>query len=292
MIWLRLHLVVACLGALAACAGAAPPTPEPAGPAPTPTLLGTADPPKPAQAPATPRPSICIFRTGPSDEAGVYRFDWQNATLTLSTKIGPLIVDGPRNLAPGPRQLVLLHNFHFDDPGSVNINFAPGGTLIDDPGRGVQEVRDPGGTLVSQAWTDPVGDAGGLPAYLDIVRVERSFGYYPNSLVRVYLAGIHSGPFIWNFQSVSVIVGGVTFTQQSYYDNRIALSQTDSQGRTSSWAGPVTVGGNVFSFPLEIGVDQPVSASTATSSGGGDVAGPYPQDFMQKYWQAASQKCP
>lgn len=288
----RLCLATFLFCALAACGAGAEAAPTPATPQATPTLLGTANPPTPSLAPPTPKPPVCIFRVGASDEAGLYRFDWQNATITLQTKIGPLIVDGPRTLVPGPRQVLLIHDTHFDGTGSLNINFAPGGTLVDDPALGLQEVHDAGGGVVSEAMADPAGDTHGLPAYLDIVRVERTYGYYPNSQVRVYLAGIHTGAFIWNWQSVSVSVAGQTFTQQTFFDNHVVLSQTDSQGRVTGWDGPVTVDGNAVVFSLLAGPDQSVSAATANSGGPADSAGPYPQDHMRKYWQAAGQWCP
>lgn len=277
---------------LSACASGArsstPPDPPPF----TPTLLGTANPPTHPPATAAHRPAACIFRTSPADEIGVYRFDWQNAALTLDTRIGPLIVDGPRSLAPGWRRLILLQNTRLAGPSSVIVNFDVGGTLVDDPLLGVQEVRDAGGTVVTQTMADPAGDTRGLPDYLDIVRVERAFGYYPNSLARVYLAGIHSGPYIWTFQSVAVSVAGVTYTQQNYYDGRIALIETDGQGRVKPWPGPVTVEANAFAFALQTGIDQGLTAFTSTSSGGGDVAGPYPAEAMQAVWEAARRSCP
>ncbi len=272
---------------------AAPTTLPPRSPVPqeTPTLLGTNNPSTQTVPTALPKPASCFFRTNPTDEIGVYRFNWQNATITLNTKIGNLIVDGPRDLTPGPRQLVLLHNTQLTAQASVIVNFDPGGTLIDDPLNGVQEVRDAGGTVVIQNMTDPQGDTKGMPAYLDIVRVERTFGYYPNSVVRVYLAGIHTGQYIWSSQNVSVAVAGQTYTQTNFSDGRIALTQTDTVGRVTDWAGPVTVTGNVFAFALQVGVDQPVSAATITSSGGGDTTALYPVEAMNQVWQAVKQHC-
>lgn len=258
----------------------------------TPTLLGTANPPTRAPASATPRPTTCIFRTSPTDEIGLYRFDWQNATITLDTKIGALIVDGPRGLTPGPRQLILLHNTQLSPQSSVIVNFDVSGSLIYDPLNSVQEVRDFGGTLVTQTMTDPTGDTKGLPDYMDIARVERTFGYYPTSLVQVYLAGIHPGKYIWTFHSVAVSLAGITFTQRNFFDGTLALTETDSQNRVKEWPGPVTVTDNVYTFALQVGVNDPVMAATTTSSGGGDLAGPYPTAALQKVWEAAKQFCP
>jgi hypothetical protein len=241
---------------------------------------------------ATPQTGACIFRTSPTDEIGVYRFDWQNATITLDTKIGAIIVDGPRDLTPGPRRLILIHNTQLPAQASAVINFDAGGSLIYDPLNGVQEVRDFGGTTVTQTMTDPQGDTKGLPNYMDIVRVERSFGYYPTSVVRVYLAGVHTGNYIWTFHSVSVALAGYTFTQQNFFDNTLKLTETDSQNRVKDWLGPVTVNENVYAFELRVGVDSPVTASTTTSSGGGDVAGPFPAEALKKVWEATKQFCP
>ncbi len=259
---------------------------------PTPTLLGTANPPTRVPPTAAPQPGTCIFRTDPTTEIGVYRFQWDNATFALDTKLGPVIIDGPRTLTPGSRQLILLHNADLAPSFGVALNFDAGGSLVYDPASGVQETRDAGGTVIIQNMTDPVGDANGLPAYLDITRVERTFGYYPNSTVRVYLAGVRDAPQIWTYQSVAVFLGGETYTRQSFSDGRIALTVTDTQGRVKDWPGPVTVEINVVAFALQTGVEEAVSASTFTSGGDGDTVGPYPVENMQSVWDAAKQFCP
>ena len=270
-------------------------TPLPLGsPAPrlTPTLLGTANPPTRVSPSATPQPDTCIFRPSPIDEIGLYRFNWDNATITLDTKLGPIIVDGPRTLTPGPRQLILVHNAELSAASNVSLNFDVGGTLIYDLANDAQETRDAGGTVLIQSLTDTHGDTLGLPAYLDIIRVERTFGYYPNTIVRVYLAGVHTGDFIWTFQSVSVSLGTETYTQQKFYDGKVALTVTDTKGRTKDWAGPVTEAGNAVSFTIQTGWDDPVAAATITSSGGGDTAGPFPVEAMQRVWDAVKEFCP
>jgi hypothetical protein len=241
---------------------------------------------------ATPQSDSCIFRTSPSDEIGVYRFNWDNATITLDTKLGPIIVDGPRTLASGPRQLVLLHNAKLSDSTNIIVNFDVGGALIYDLANEAQETRDAGGTVLIQSLADPLGDTLGLPAYLDIIRIERTFGYFPNSIARVYLAGIHTGQFIWTFQSVAISLGKETYTQQKFYDGTIALTLTNTKGQTKDWAGPVTEVDNAVSFALQTGWDEPVAAATITSSGGGDSAGPFPAEEMQKTWEAANEFCP
>jgi hypothetical protein len=258
----------------------------------TPTLLGTVNPPTPAAPTATPRPTTCFFRTDTQTEIGLYRFDWQNYTFTLDTRIGAAIVDGPRTLTPGPRQLILVHNFDLPPSFGLTINFDVGGTLIYDPGAGVQEVRDAGGTIIIQNMTDPLGDARGLPDYLDIVRLERSFGYYPNSTVRVFLAGVRTGTQIWTFQNFTVRVGDETYTRQSMADGKINLTVADSQGRIKEWPGPATAEGNIVAFDLQTGVDQAAAASTSTSGGEGDSIGPYPVGQMQTLWETAKKFCP
>lgn len=273
-------------------ASCAPAPTLPYTPAPTATLLGTVSPPATrAPTPTTPR-NTCIFRTEANVEVGVYRFDWQNAAFTLETRIGSLIIDGPRALTPGPRRLILAHDAEMPDSYGLVVNFDTGGTLIVDPALGAQETRDAGGTALTQSLADPRGDANGLPDYLDLIRVERAFGYYPNSVVRLYLAGVRAAPQIWTFQESAVTLAGETYTRRSYADGKIALTRTDSQGRASDWPGPVTVDGNVVSFPLQTGVDQAVSASTATSGGSGDTVGPYPVDGMQELWERAKMLCP
>src|SRR5204862_3067501 len=127
-----------------------------------------------------------------------------------------------------------LHNTQLPAQAGVTVNFDTGGTLIDDPLNDVQEVRDAGGTVVTQNMADPAGDTKGMPNYLDIVRLERSFGYYPTSVVRVYVAGIHTGQYIWSSQSVWVAVAGHTSTQQNFSEGRIALTDTDTRGLVSA----------------------------------------------------------
>ncbi len=258
----------------------------------TPTLLGTVSAVTRLPPTLTPQPPTCIFRTGPDTEFGLYRFTWDNATFTLDTKLGPLIVDGPRTLTPGPRQLLLFHNVTSSPAAGFAINFDVGGTLLWDPAHGAQEVRDAGGTAFIQTLTDPTGDANGLPPYLDIIRLERTFGYYPNSIVRVYLAGVRTAPQIWTFQSIGLTLGGSTFTRQSFADGRIAHTQTDGKGPPTNWPGPVTVADNVVSFALQTGVGDAVGAFTATSGGAGDTVGPYPLADMQAAWDAAKKSCP
>lgn len=258
----------------------------------TPTLLGTVNPPTHLAPTATLRPSTCFFRTDTQTEIGVYRFDWQNYTFTLNAKIGDVIIDGPRTLTPGPRQLILVHNQELPPAFGLAISFDVGGALIYDPATGVQEIRDAGGSITAYSMTDPLGDAQGLPDYLDIVRIERSFGYYPNNTVGVYLAGVRTTPQIWTFQNIAVSVGKETYTRQSFADGKIKLTVTDSQGRVKEWPGPATMDGNVAAFNLQTGVDQTVSATTSTSGGEGDFAGPYPVDRMQTLWEAAKKFCP
>jgi hypothetical protein len=110
--------------------------------------------------------------------------------------------------------------------------------------------------------------------------------------VRVYLAGIHPGRFIWTYHEVAVAVGSQTFVQRNNYDSTLALIELDAQGRAKDWGGPVTVENNITTFALQVGVGEPVTATTTTSSGGGDVAGPYPTERMQKVWAAAKEFCP
>ena len=261
-------------------------------PFPTPTLLGTVHPPTRASATTTSLPSTCLFRTDTNTEIGLYRFDWQNFTFIIDTKIGPVIIDGPRTLTPGPRQLILIHNMQLPSSFGIIVNFDASGTLVYDPANGAQEIRDAGGSVTNQSLSDPLGDANGLPAYLDIVRVERAFGYYPTSTVRVYLGGVRTASQIWTFQSVLVTLGGEAFTRQSFADGKIVLSAVDSRGRAIDWPGPATVEDNVVTFALQTGVDQPVGAATATSGGDGDTVGPYPIEEMNTIWETARKSCP
>ncbi len=287
-------LILISLISFISCTSATPTPPAElqASPAPTATLLGTAHPLTRTPPTATPVSAACLFRTDAKTEIGLYRFDWQNFTFTIDTKIGPMIIDGPRTLTPGPRQLILIHNLQLPPSFGVGINFEAGGTLIYDPANGAQEIRDAGGSVSSQSTNDPLGDANGLPAYLDIVRVERAFGYYPTSTVRVYLADVRAAPQIWTFQSVMVTLGGDTFTRQSFADGKIVLAAVDSRGRAIDWPGPATIEDNVVTFSLQTGVDQPVGAATATSGGDGDNAGPFPVEAMKTVWEAARKFCP
>jgi hypothetical protein len=262
-------------------------------PQPTPTLLGTVRAVTTRNAPtATPRPDHCVFRTGPADEVGVYRFDWDNATFSLDTKIGQLIVDGPRGLTTGPRQLILTQPDSHPPNLSVIINFDVDGSLLYDVSQSAQEVRDGGGSVQVQTLTDPADDTKGMPTYLDIVRVERSYGYYPNNTVRVYLAGIHSGALIWSFQDVAIQIGSKTYTYRKVFDETIQLLETSATNQSKPWDGTVTVENNVVSFNLQVGIGETFTATTATSSGPVDTAGPFPATNMQDLWNATKQYCP
>ncbi len=268
------------------------PTPQPlSAPATTPPLLGTVNSPTRTPAASTPSPGTCLFRTDATTEIGLYRFDWQNFTFTVDTKIGPVIIDGPRTLTPGPRQLILVHNLQLPASFGVIVNFDAGGTLVYDPANGAQEIRDAGGSVIAQSLSDPLGDAKGLPAYLDIVRIERAFGYYPTSTVRVYLGGVRAASQIWTFQSMMVTLGGDMFTRQSFADGKIVLAAVDSRGRAIDWPGPATAEDNVVTFSLQTGVDQPVAAATATSGGDGDIVGPFPIEEMKTIWETAKKFC-
>ncbi len=277
---------------LTSCSPAVSAPQHPQLPLPAPTLLGTVHPLTRTPPTATPVPDTCLFRTDAKTEIGLYRFDWQNFTFTIDTKIGPVIIDGPRTLTPGPRQLILIHNLQLPSSFGVSVNFDALGTLIYDPANGAQEIRDAGGSVTSQSLGDPLGDANGLPAYLDIVRVERAFGYYPTSTVRVYLGGVRAASQIWTFQNVIVTLGGETFTRQSFADGKIVVSAVDSRGRPIDWPGPATAEDNVVTFALQTGVDQPVGAATATSGGEGDTVGPFPVETMKTFWEAAKKFCP
>lgn len=288
---LKAVLLATCIFSFIGCSTPSTP-PTPSTPAATPTLLGTVVKPASPSPTGSPRPEACIFRPSPTTEIGLYRFNWEDATLTLDTKLGPVIVDGPRTLNPGPRRLILAYNADLTTSLSVVINFDVGGSLIYDLAGSAQEVRDAGGSVLIQNLADPIGDTKGLPAYLDIARIERTFGYYPNSLVRVYLGGVRSGPQIWTFQNVTVSVGGEAYTYQSSFDDKTVLSVTDSRGRTKEWPGPVTVEENSVTFALQTGWSESVSASTSTSGGEVDTAGPFPVKTMQQIWDATLRACP
>lgn len=260
-------------------------------PQPTPTLLGTVSPPpQPAPTPTEARRQ-CLFRLGAQDEAGLYRFNWLNFTFSIDTKIGTVIIDAAHTLEEGPRQLILAHNSKLPQPFGLAFNIDVGSTLIYDPAAGAQEVRDAGGTVTSQSLTDARGDANGLPAYLDIIRMERTFGYYPNNTVRVYLADVRTAPQIWTFQAVSVMLGGVTYTRKAFADGRVDHLVTDAKGKVAVWDGPITVEGNVLTFMFQTGVDQPMGGATATSGGAGDVVSLFPASRMQTLWDGAARSC-
>jgi hypothetical protein len=287
-VWAAAHIVLILL------TGCSPPSapPTPSIPAATPTLLGTVPGPAAAAPTPTPRAGACIFRPSPATEIGVYRFNWDNATFTLDAKPGPVIVDGPRNLNPGPRQLILAHDVNASTSLNVVLNFDLGGSLVYDLRSSAQEVRDAGGTVFIQTLADSVGDVRGLPPYLDIVRLERTFGYFPNSLVRIYLGGVRSGPPIWTFQNLTVSLGDELYTRRSSFDDQTALTVTDAQGRTQKWQGPVTVEENIVTFALQTGWKDPVSAATSTSGGDADATHAFPVETMQQIWEAALQRCP
>ncbi|MBI4631343.1 MAG: hypothetical protein HY740_06435 [Chloroflexi bacterium] len=131
-----------------------------------------------------------------------------------------------------------------------------------------------------------------MPAYLDIARVEREFGYYPNSTIRIYLADVQPIPQVWNYQTIGVTLGKESFHRRSYADGRIDLLTTISKGTPSTWQGTVKMlEPNVFSFEVQTGWDQAMQAFTGTSSGEGDSV-LYPMKAMKELWEGARKFCP
>ncbi len=240
---------------------------------------------------ATPPRSVCVFRNESNVEVGVYRFEWNNIGIKLNTRIGALNVDGAKNLKAGWRQLILVHNKRLPESFGVAINFDVGQTLLFDPTLDAQEIRDAGGTVIAQSVNDVPGHHGGMPPYLDIVRIEREFGYYPNSTIRIYLADVQPIPQVWNYQTIGVTLGRESFHRRSYADGRIELLAADSKGTPSAWQGTVKMlEANLFSFEAQTGWDQPMQAFTGTSSGEGDSI-LYPMKAMKELWDGARRFC-
>ncbi|MBI5053911.1 MAG: hypothetical protein HZB52_11685 [Chloroflexi bacterium] len=262
-------------------------TPQPTlAPIPTVTPSSTPEP------SATPPRSVCVFRNESNVEVGVYRFEWNNIGIKLNTRIGTLNVDGAKTLKAGWRQLIIVHNKRLPESFGVAINFDVNQTLLFDPTLDAQEVRDAGGTVIAQSVNDVPGHHGGMPAYLDIARVEREFGYYPNSTSRIYLADVQPIPQVWNYQTIGVTLGKESFHRRSYADGRIELLTTISKGTPSAWQGTVKMlEPNVFSFEVQTGWDQAMQAFTGTSSGEGDSV-LYPMKAMKELWEGARKYCP
>lgn len=237
---------------------------------------------------ATPPRSVCVFRNESNLEVGVYRFEWNNIGIKINTRIGTLNIDGAKNLKTGWRQLILVHNKRLPESFGIAINFDVNQTLLFDPTLDAQEIRDSGGTVIAQSVNDAPGHHSGMPAYLDIARVEREFGYYPNSTIRIYLTDVQPIPQVWNFQTIGVTLGKENFARRSYADGRIELLTTDSKG------SPFTskmLDANVFSFEVQTGWDQAMQAFTGTSSGDGDSV-LYPMKAMKELWDGARKFCP
>ncbi|MBI5714192.1 MAG: hypothetical protein HZC38_12340 [Chloroflexi bacterium] len=262
-------------------------TPQPTlAPIPTVTPSSTPEP------SATPPRSVCVFRNESNVEVGVYRFEWNSIGIKLNTRIGTLNVDGAKNLKAGWRQLIIVHNKRLPESFGVAINFDVNQTLLFDPTLDAQEVRDAGGTVIAQSVNDASGHHGGMPAYLDIARVEREFGYYPNSTIRIYLTDVQPIPQVWNYQTIGVTLGKESFHRRSYADGRIELLTTISKGTPSAWQGTVKMlEPNVFSFEVQTGWDQAMQAFTGTSSGEGDSV-LYPMKAMKELWEGARKYCP
>ncbi len=255
---------------------------------PTPTVSPSAT---PAPSPTPPR-SVCVFRNESNVEVGVYRFEWDNIGIKINTRIGTLNVDGAKTLKAGWRQLIIVHNKRLPESFGIAINFDVNQTLLFDPTLDAQEIRDSGGTVIAQSVNDAPGHHGGMPAYLDIARVEREFGYYPNSTIRIYLTDVQPIPQVWNYQTIGVTLGKENFARRSYADGRIELLTTVSKGTPSAWQGAVKMlEANLFSFEVQTGWDQPMQAFTATSSGEGDSV-LYPMKMMKELWEGARKFCP
>ena len=255
---------------------------------PQPTLTPTVSPSATPAPSATPPRSVCVFRNESNIEVGVYRFEWTNIGIKLNTRIGTLNVDGAKNLKAGLRQLILSHNKRLPDAFGIAINFDVNQILLFDPMLDAQEIRDTGGTVIAQSVNDAPGHHGGMPAYLDIARVEREFGYYPNSTIRIYLTDVQPIPQVWNYQTIGVTLGKESFRRRSYADGRIELLSTDSQ--VTSFTSKM-LEANVFSFEVQTGWDQAMQAFTGTSSGDGDSV-LYPMKMMKEMWDGAKRFCP
>ena len=241
---------------------------------------------------ATPPRSVCVFRNESNVEVGVYRFEWDNIGIKLNTRIGTLNMDGAKTLKAGWRQVIIVHNKRLPESFGIAINFGVNQTLLFDPTLDAQEIRDAGGTVIAQSLNDAPGHHGGMPAYLDIARVEREFGYYPNSTIRVYLTDVQPIPQVWNYQTIGVALGKENFARRSYADGRIELLTTTSKGTPSAWQGKVKMlEPNLFSFEVQTGWDQPMQAFTGTSSGEGDSV-LYPMKVMKELWSEAKRFCP
>lgn len=245
----------------------------------------------PAPSPTPPR-SVCVFRNESNVEVGVYRFEWNNIGIKLNTRIGTLNVDGAKTLKVGWRQLIIVHNKRLPESFGIAINFDVNQTLLFDPTLDAQEIRDSGGTVIAQSVNDAPGHHGGMPAYLDIARVEREFGYYPNSTIRIYLTDVQPIPQVWNYQTIGVTLGKESYYRRSYADGRIESLAFDSKGTPSAWQGTVKMlEANLFSFEVQAGWDQPMQAFTGTSSGEGDSV-LYPMKTMKEMWDGARKFCP
>jgi len=259
---------------------------------PTLTPTQTVPPPPSPEPSATPPRSVCIFRNESNIEVGVYRFEWNNIGLKLNTRIGALNIDGAKNLKAGGRQIIIVHNKRLPESFGVAINFDVGQTLLFDPTLDAQEIRDAGGSVIAQSVNDAPGHHGGMPPYLDIVRVEREFGYYPNSTIRIYLADVQPIPQVWNYQTIGVSLGKESFYRRSYADGRIELLTADSKATPSAWQGTVKMlEVNLFSFEVQTGWEQPMQAFTGTGSGEGDSVS-YPMKMMKELWEGAKRFCP
>ena len=293
-------LLAACdqLAITAPAAATAAPTAIPASPAPFGTAFQL---PTTQAATATPaaasRGSVCAFpitlADGSAYEAARYNFIWQQGVTTqeLNTRAGPLQMEGQVTTAAGERSVVILHRA---DPAAtleVTDLWPPGTTLMLDPLTGASETRRADGTIARQLLLDAAGDTRGMPAYLDLVSVDRQFDVAGSYILRITTKAAHEGKFIWSFQELEIGIGEERIVQRTLSSGKQLNLYYPTKGKYSDYTGTVVVQANTVTWPLQAGGLLPFAARSATSAAAVDQTAAYPADLFSRLWELAAASC-
>lgn len=287
---------------LPACRPQPPAAPTPV--LPTPTIIGAdllqASPTHPISLAPTiyERPGMCSFPyvfapREPPQHAGVYRFNWQGAELTLDTAGGPLSVTGTAEASTGPRAVAILHNGPLPPRVVVDVNFVPDAWWVFIAARSTMEIRNSAGAAVQQTVFDPPGDVRFGPEHLDILQVDRLFGPGAEFLIRIRLAEpppLQSTP-VWTWDSRTVLLGDRRYTARVFADGKVESGMYTSLGGYRTWDGGVEVEPTSAAWVFEASADLPFSAATSTSAADGDATDVFDVEAMRAFFEAARQAC-
>lgn len=274
------------------------PTAVPPSPAPFGTVFQLPTEPAATATPAAAsRGTVCVFpftlADGSAFEAARYSINWQQGVTTqqLNTRAGTLQLEGQVTIAAGERSLVILHRADTTPTLEVTDLWPPGSTLLIDPLTGTSETRRADGTVARQLLIDALGDARGMPAYLDITSVDRQFDEAGSYILRITTNTAHEGKFIWSFQELEISIGEERIVQRTLSTGKQLNLYYPTKGKYSNYTGTVVVQANTVTWPLQDGGLLPFAARSATSAAAVDKTEAYPVELFGRLWELAATSC-